>query len=56
MIKVNGTAPILALFFLCCKPELTITKLYKIRRNFTALSGLMLTNTPENNRVSKEKR
>ncbi len=29
---------------------------YKYRHNSIRLSGLMLTNAPENNRVSKEKR
>jgi hypothetical protein len=36
--------------------EKTITSFYKNRRNFTAFWGLMNLNTPENNRVSKEKR
>jgi hypothetical protein len=32
------------------------TKVYKIRRNFPEFSGLIFLHTPENNRVSKEKR
>jgi len=34
----------------------TFTKVYKIRRNFPEFSGLIFLHTPENNRVSKEKR
>ena len=33
-----------------------ITKFYKSRRNFIEFWGLIIANTPENNRVSKEKR
>src|SRR5579863_6895077 len=34
----------------------SITKFYKIRRNFSRFWGLIILHTPENNRVSKEKR
>jgi hypothetical protein len=33
-----------------------VTKFYKIRRNLFEFCGLILANTPENNRVSREKR
>jgi hypothetical protein len=32
------------------------TKVYKFRRNFGAFECLIFSHTPENNRVSKEKR
>ena len=32
------------------------TKIYKIRRNFVRIGCLIFSHTPENNRVSKEKR
>jgi hypothetical protein len=33
-----------------------ITKFYKIRRNLMGIWSLIISHTPENNRVSKEKR
>jgi hypothetical protein len=39
-----------------CESGFKITKFYKIRRNLMRFCALIMAHTPENNRVSKEKR
>jgi len=41
---------------LCLVTFACFTNLYKIRRNFSGIGCLIFVHTPENNRVSKEKR